>query len=573
MKATRGIFISILTLVFLWAVSGGALAAIHCQFWKYREGDSPRTAFGDFPWLYSAINEDSEWQSEWKDFDFPRQPPLSGQSHHVWLSARIPASNPEENTLFFVTTNQSFRVWMDDRIIYQYGTLAHKDIGYGWRWHFIALPDRARSHVLTFQMFSDSPESLGRLSQFSIDTADRQFQNLIGNDLSFLVNLPIVGLLLVIMVVFCLNQQEQASRMLYHHIIAFLAAFGLWIFCVSNMTVFIWDRPAFWWCFAQELIYIIPAIGTRIVEHLLSGQKAVWARHIRYGYIGLLAVSLVAEIASQSGLSKLLPVLFLYMIVTQLFVIWWLFQEGRAGDLYCRALLVPAVVIPVLALVDASSRTFDWISSITSLTAYGILAFAVFVMLILRDQFLRERKLITLANSLELEVASAIELSEIDPLTKCFNRRKFDETVVQAVAASRAAGIPLSLLMLDIDFFKKINDTYGHDIGDRTLINFAETIRRHLDHHQTLYRWGGEEFMVLCRGLDLDTSTALGESLRQAVAASSICPDKPEPVTCSVGVASWHDGDANESVFRRVDEALYTAKQTGRNRVVAKGAP
>ena len=231
---------------------------------------------------------------------------------------------------------------------------------------------------------------------------------------------------------------------------------------------------------------------------------------------------------------------------------------------------MPATVIPVLALVDVASRAYDGISSITSLTAYGILAFAFFVMSILKEQFQRERRLIALANSLELEVASAVERSEIDPLTNCFNRRKFDDTVTQAVTAARAAGKPLSLLMLDIDFFKRVNDTYGHDIGDRTLINFAETIRKHLDQHQTLYRWGGEEFMVLCRGSDLDTSTALGESLRQRVAASPICPGKPDPVTCSVGVASWHENDANESVFQRVDEALYAAKQSGRNRVVTE---
>jgi diguanylate cyclase (GGDEF)-like protein len=125
--------------------------------------------------------------------------------------------------------------------------------------------------------------------------------------------------------------------------------------------------------------------------------------------------------------------------------------------------------------------------------------------------------------------------------------------------------------MLDIDFFKTINDNYGHDMGDHVLINFADLIRQQLSPQETLFRWGGEEFAVLCRTYDLSQACVLGERLRKAVEASSICP--LQRVTCSVGVAAWHGTDTNEAVFKRMDEALYAAKQNGRNRVVTENSP
>ncbi len=557
-------------------------AATHGQFWKYREGDSPRDVYGNFIWLDALTAREkkrgdkteegpagtgtTEEEEGWTPFEFPGRPPLSGKYKHVWFTTEIPASDAEENTLFFVTVDQSFRVWMDDKPIYRYGTLAHKEAGYGWRWHFIPLPERGKSCRLTFQFYSDSPDSLGLLSQFSIDTAGRQFQNLVHNDLPFLINIPLVCFLLVIMVVFCLNQQRL--RQLYYHVIAFLTAFGFWMFSVSNMAVFVLDNPAFWWHLAQELVYLIPIIGTRIVWHLLRDTRDTWARRICYGYIAIMMVAVVKEVVFQNGLTELLPMLFGYMVITQGIILTWLFQGARKGVPYCRAFLVPAAVIPALAALDGFSRAYGWLFGITSLTAWGSMAFAVFVVSILKDQFKRERELITLAESLKLEIDSAVELSEIDPLTKSFNRRKFDLTVEQMVNDAQTKGKPLTVLMLDIDFFKRVNDTYGHDIGDRTLIGFVETIRRRLKWNQTIYRWGGEEFMVICQDIGLEAGRALGEKLRKAVAGSTICAG--QRVTCSVGVASWRDGEGKDSFFQRLDKTLYSAKQTGRNRVVTE---
>ena len=162
--------------------------------WQYREGDSPRTAFGGFTWLQQTEEDEQNWIPYDGEMEAP---PVSGKTSYVWLRMRLDPTSPDINTLFFVTMNQSFRIWQDDKLIYQYGTLAHQQIGYGWRWHLVTLPSDQRSHRhnITFQMYSESPVSLGRLMGISIGTNADQVRKLFLFDLPYFINLPVVFML------------------------------------------------------------------------------------------------------------------------------------------------------------------------------------------------------------------------------------------------------------------------------------------------------------------------------------------------------------------------------------------
>ena len=118
---------------------------------------------------------------------------------------------------------------------------------------------------------------------------------------------------------------------------------------------------------------------------------------------------------------------------------------------------------------------------------------------------------------------------------------------------------------MDIDHFKHFNDTYGHEMGDIVLRNFAQCIREQLDEKRPLIRWGGEEFVVLCPGDGLSVAVEMANVLRHAVEKAVLC-DKQQ-VTCSIGVSTWHHGleDDGEKFFQRADDALYRAKENGRN--------
>lgn len=152
-----------------------------------------------------------------------------------------------------------------------------------------------------------------------------------------------------------------------------------------------------------------------------------------------------------------------------------------------------------------------------------------------------------------------------DPLTGIYNRLKIDEMLMKEISRSRRHGIPLSLVMFDIDHFKTINDTFGHHIGDTVLQQLTAHIAKHVRKHDYFARWGGEEFMILLTHNTLETAVCFAEHLRAEIEALRI--RGLQRITCSFGVAELTNGDDIFSLTKRTDEALYRAKASGRNRV------
>jgi diguanylate cyclase (GGDEF)-like protein len=161
-----------------------------------------------------------------------------------------------------------------------------------------------------------------------------------------------------------------------------------------------------------------------------------------------------------------------------------------------------------------------------------------------------------------------------DALTKACNKQHFLHRLDEEVSYAKRHGAPLSLLMLDIDHFKRINDTYGHPIGDRVLATLGEVIRAAMRTEDLFARYGGEEFAVLCRSTGADTALALAERLRVTVEVAPFeCDGRRIPITVSVGIASWFDQpDSSKQLIIDADQALYKAKRAGRNRVVVRAA-
>ena len=122
-----------------------------------------------------------------------------------------------------------------------------------------------------------------------------------------------------------------------------------------------------------------------------------------------------------------------------------------------------------------------------------------------------------------------------------------------------------SILLLDIDDFKKINDTYGHDVGDYVLKTVAKTLKENTRTTDVVGRWGGEEFIIVCENTNLDGSKILAEHLRDIVYKTNF--EKVGNITISLGIAQFKENDTISSVFKRADNRLYIAKTTGKNRV------
>ncbi len=161
-----------------------------------------------------------------------------------------------------------------------------------------------------------------------------------------------------------------------------------------------------------------------------------------------------------------------------------------------------------------------------------------------------------------------------DALTRAYNKRYFAERLDKEIAYARRHGTPLSLIVLDVDHFKRINDSVGHPAGDAVLVKLAQVVRDTLRREDVLFRVGGEEFAVICRGIGVKQAATLAERLRMLVAAMRIVHEgKAIAVTASLGIAGYPEVEAEDplQLVTAADEALYEAKDAGRNRVVVKG--
>lgn len=157
----------------------------------------------------------------------------------------------------------------------------------------------------------------------------------------------------------------------------------------------------------------------------------------------------------------------------------------------------------------------------------------------------------------------------LDPLTGARNRFGMDASVGQELSRSRRNGSKFALAMLDIDFFKQINDEYGHEVGDRALVYFAQVSRSVLREADTFYRYGGEEFLVTLPETDIQGAMFVFDRLRQMLNKSPLVQGKKKiKLSFSGGIAGMRDEDDASSLLSRADQALYQAKQQGRDRVI-----
>ncbi len=156
-----------------------------------------------------------------------------------------------------------------------------------------------------------------------------------------------------------------------------------------------------------------------------------------------------------------------------------------------------------------------------------------------------------------------------DPLTSLYNRRYFEEEVLKRIVKAKSTNEPFSVLMIDADHFKNVNDTYGHKTGDKVLIELASTCERALRDVDIVARYGGEEFVVFLSGVNAQKGKIVADRLRETISEAVVHSEEGKEVkfTVSIGVSSYEISDNIDTLIKTADEALYKAKENGRNRV------
>lgn len=185
----------------------------------------------------------------------------------------------------------------------------------------------------------------------------------------------------------------------------------------------------------------------------------------------------------------------------------------------------------------------------------------------------KETTIGVVVNSIDITKMKEMEdklkrLSITDQLTQIYNRVKFNASLEEEVKRNRRYNTELAIIMLDIDHFKRVNDTYGHDVGDKVLVGLVAIVKQCIRETDVFARWGGEEFILLLPHTSLENAAKLAERIRVKVELYHF--DVVGEITCSFGVSEFLGEDTEETFSKRVDNALYESKRTGRNRVTVR---
>jgi len=168
-----------------------------------------------------------------------------------------------------------------------------------------------------------------------------------------------------------------------------------------------------------------------------------------------------------------------------------------------------------------------------------------------------------------IQFQQAIALAHRDALTGVNNRTTFDDSLDREISLAHRHEYAFSMLIIDIDFFKKVNDTYGHKVGDDALKMIADTIQKCIRSSDLLYRYGGEEFVVLIGNTDVENSFIIADRILKSVRDIDMqVEDKRLDLSVSIGMTSLNVDDTSESLFSRADSAMYSAKNDGRDQII-----
>ena len=395
-------------------------------------------------------------------------------------------------------------------------------------------------------------------------TEAAEIAGLFYSDIPMVLALPVgVAIITILLIGYYFN--PQGWKRLYAYSVLFMAVFTGWLLMTSNVLGLLLGRQ--WYIFSyyalRVLAYLLPVAANLVIYELLKDKN--YARMgLVIGAFALLGISAAAgQLLGYESLEGCMDYYYPLLGIGELPAIYWCIRAARQGDALCQAIIPAAVIFTLLGLFDGFSDFFamqGWRVFLTPLAVYGFLYFVIYI---LREQLRQENKLQERIIGLEYEAVKAQARLEVDPLTGSYNRNKLKSLLLQGMTDYRQQQKGFAMLLLDIDFFKKINDSYGHETGDAVLRAFAMAVRQQLRKNQYCIRWGGEEFIVFVTMEGKDHVLQLAENIRQHVEATLLAGHK---ITCSIGVVFWEgEKDTADQLFKRADRALYQAKNQGRN--------
>lgn len=329
-------------------------------------------------------------------------------------------------------------------------------------------------------------------------------------------------------------------------------------FVAASVVVIVADVPRA----SQILLLGLAVVGVVVMVGLLTRRLPLrWADVLVFGSLATVTMSpLIAWHFNLDTIRTDLGLLIVVLWASLLFPIAFVAFGTRRGGVVSVATLVVLAAVSTPVMLSGPSRTRSPL--LVSLAPQVAFMFVTLIVLLWLLSSRLERLMHTQARTELL----ADQVST-DTLTGIANRRRLTDELDRLIANARRHGRPLSVVFIDIDRFKRVNDTYGHDVGDEVLIELARRLEGAVREGDLVGRWGGEEFLAIAPESDLVQAEQVAQRCWERVRGTDFAT--AGAVTASFGVAALSDGDDRWTLLRRADTALYTAKSQGRDRVVA----
>lgn len=571
-----------------WALANtGNAEPQHLEGWEYRWGDSPFSEEGPL-WTLDAEPE------AWHAIDFPSNPPNRQGQELVWYRVELPENHWQDPVIYIYSIDLLAEVYLGNEKIYAFGEINDDGRGRfaGWPWHQLELPENFAGQSLYFRVFSDYTD-IGLWGEvLLIERADLLLKIIATSWFDLLV---ILFCLLVTLLAFTFSAMQTGARLAFIYLgLLVLTAAGK-LLGENQAVQLVLDAPLFRTYLAAISYFILPVFIYLLIQQWLPQLPSRLGFKVALGHLGYALLALVASLLGWVQLSITYPVFDFIFTLSLVLLVYLTARHYQQLDLDERLVMLAFWILAIFLLVDmAVAHSFlPWGRFPLSLGVL-IFAFTLFV-LALREYQHSQKQILELNATLEeriqqrtasLQTYAQLErershqlnklredfqrLSYEDALTGLKNRRYLDEALEREVSLAKRQKTPLALLMCDLDHFKAFNDTHGHAAGDEALRNLAGVFLEHFRETDLPCRFGGEEFVIIMPGASKATALARATELLKKLASQHLVYQGKDlgNMTLSVGIASWPDTALDAaSLLRAADQALYQAKQKGRNRV------
>ena len=545
-------------LLLLSGSSAYASAPAPLTDWEYRWGDA-------------SLEDDAPWSP----IDFPSNPPERNGQKSVWFKTVLPEGEWRDPVLHITSINLVGQIYLDGTLIYQHGDMEEPRF-IGWPWHLVPLPENSAGKTLALRIHSDYT-SIGLWGDVEITDRIDALKGMLHASVQDLAVSAFSLLLATLAAIFAMIGPERRG---FFAIALFAFSSGLMLLAETPVRQLLADAPLTWDILRAASYFTLPIAIGLLLSHWLDGVPKRWMRRLWQLHLAYLVASIGLVALGVVNLALTFPIFDVLLLLTLPLMLLLALLRVRRLNLEQRLFVTSFLLFAPLLLLDMLVA-HELIPRRDVPLSYGALGFSLAIVGISLWHYRHTQRQLAAANqTLEAQVtARTAELDTLveqlkglslqDALTGLNNRRHFDTLLHQEMALAQRKGSLLSLLMIDIDHFKKVNDNFGHDAGDAVLIEVAALLKKHFRGTDVVCRLGGEEFVALLPGTGTAEAQTRAEKLLKAQRnqALSHLHQPLGRITLSCGIATYpaHTMDPKR-LLRLADTALYKAKNNGRDR-------